>query len=382
MAYYDPKQNLLQLNQTLGTAGQYPQMTALPGQTTSLVGASQPPVHGRQRIIPQVVNAPYASAMPQLGVPPTAAAYSTSPAAQYIAGIQPGVAAGYGAGVPQVAPGQYPGQIPGGYPSQPYPGQPAMPGAGAGVPIPGAGAGVPPNAAGGSYSYPGANPCGYGQSPQHGAAQGDHHHHHHGHRRKRKSKLRKILEELLAGSGGIAVANYLENRHHKRDSELQPGAPPNANVSHAPKGSALGFLHPQGHFVPRSLEEMIDHFVHGRREKDVAPEGAKPGYLHPGGHFIPTPIEHLIDDFKWTLLDHHGNRRRHHNHDAPLAAGAAGAAGGTALGRRNRSRDRSRSGSSSGSEYYTDASDASDSTTASSSSVSDHRRHGRHRYAL
>jgi hypothetical protein len=199
------------------------------------------------------------------------------------------------------------------------------------------------------------NAPGYGHGPHHGGhILGDEQHH--GRRPKRKSKLRKILEELLEGSAGITAASYLHHRHDQEEhpSQSQSRPPP------APQGSALGFLHPEGHFVPRSLEDMIDHFVHGKKEKDIAPDGSKPGYLHPGSHFVPAPIEHLIDQFKWTLLDRHGShgRRRKSRH------------GGTS-GRRNIS------GSESDSEYYSDATDG---TTASSSTDSGHRRHGRHRH--
>jgi len=352
MAYFDPlRQAQIPQNPSLGATQQYMQMSVppiLPGQTTALVGASPPPIHGRQRVVPRIVNAPYMP--PQImGQQP---AYSTSQAAQYIAGT-PGMQPG-----PQVNPmaaGQYAQPSAPGYAPQAYPGQAPM--AQAGVPIPGAGA---QNGGATSYSYPGtATPYSHGHHEGH--FPGGHHHR----RRKRKSKLRKILEELLEGSVGIAAANYLHNRHDR-----QQGDNP---VASAPRGSALGFLHPQGHFVPRPLEDMIDHFVHGRRDRDVAPEGSKPGYLHPGGHFVPMPIEHLIDEFKWTLLHNRGGsgRRHHHQRHGPAEAGAAGATAGTALGRRNRQA----SSSSSGTEYYTDTGESG----GSSGSEADYGRHGRHR---
>jgi hypothetical protein len=361
MAYYDPRQSPVQTTTTPTSVRQHSQMSALPGQTTSLVGASPSPNYGRQQVVPRILNAPYAQTtalQPRVGVLPGTNPYGTSTTAQYLAGAQPGMAAttggmagGLGGGIPQAMAGSYGLPPAAGTYQQPYPGQPGY--GGVGVPVPGA---APPPQGTGSYSYPGtSNAPGYGHGPHHGGhILGDEQHH--GRRPKRKSKLRKILEELLEGSAGITAASYLHHRHDQEEhpSQSQSRPPP------APQGSALGFLHPEGHFVPRSLEDMIDHFVHGKKEKDIAPDGSKPGYLHPGSHFVPAPIEHLIDQFKWTLLDRHGShgRRRKSRH------------GGTS-GRRNIS------GSESDSEYYSDATDG---TTASSSTDSGHRRHGRHRH--
>ena len=62
--------------------------------------------------------------------------------------------------------------------------------------------------------------------------------------------------------------------------------------------------------MPASLENMIEHFIQGHKEKGIAPDGARPGYLHTGGHFIPAGMEHLIQEFKHTLL--YGPGSRHH----------------------------------------------------------------------
>jgi hypothetical protein len=132
------------------------------------------------------------------------------------------------------------------------------------------------------------------------------HHEHYGPRRRRSShRIRDILRDLLAGTALAAIAEHHHKKHHRDRSPdtVNPEQPP---PQHAPHGSALGFLHPKGHFQPASLEAMIEHFVHEKKDRGIAPEGARPGYLHTGGHFIPMGMEHLVEEFKHTLL--HGPR--------------------------------------------------------------------------
>ena len=123
------------------------------------------------------------------------------------------------------------------------------------------------------------------------------------HRRRRDNhRIRDILAELLAGTALAALAEHHHKKNHREvtpENTVNPQQPP---PPHPPHGSALGFLHPKGHFQPASLEDMIQHFVHGNKDRGIAPEGARPGYLHTGGHFIPAGMEHLIEEFKHTLL--------------------------------------------------------------------------------
>jgi hypothetical protein len=136
---------------------------------------------------------------------------------------------------------------------------------------------------------------------------GRHRHHH----RRNSHRIRDILAELLGGTALAALAEHHHRSHKHRDvtpeNTIDPQQPP---PLHAPHGSALGFLHPKGHFQPACLEDMVQHFVHGNKEKGIAPEGARPGYLHTGGHFIPAGMEHLIEEFKHTLLHGPGASRQ------------------------------------------------------------------------
>ena len=164
------------------------------------------------------------------------------------------------------------------------------------------------------------------------------HHRHSHHRDDEHHKIRDILRDLLAGTALAAIGEHHHRKKH-RDASPSKTVDPQQPLSqqppppHAPHGSALGFLHPKGHFVPASLENMIEYFVHGNKEKGIAPDGARPGYLHTGGHFIPAGMEHLIEEFKHTLL--YGPGARHN--------------------RGGKRRDRARSPSQySGSESYSD----------------------------
>jgi hypothetical protein len=49
------------------------------------------------------------------------------------------------------------------------------------------------------------------------------------------------------------------------------------------------------------LDHMIEHFMQGKKDRNLAPESARTGYLHPGGHFVPLGIAALIPEFKHTL---------------------------------------------------------------------------------
>jgi hypothetical protein len=340
---------------------QYIHPGAIPGHQSYGAGLTQPmyipqagipqpqsryPVHS-QGILPQ-----------QVGQQALPAGYGTSPAAQYIAATQAGQAQPGMAGV------QVPGAASAGlgaatgaaaaHYAQPaaYGTQQAIPQmqsgmAGAGVPGMGAGlqgagsqgaglqgAGVPGATMTGSpQSYPG-----YGQNLH----PDDHVPHHH--RKKKKSKLRRIIEEALgAGAAGTAYHEYEKHHNNQRHGSVSPvngnqqapngnQAAPNGPSQHPPRGSALGFLHPKGHFVPSPLDYMIEHFMQGKRERNLAPEGSRPGYLHPGGHFVPLAMAGLIPEFAHTL-DRRYRRR---------SGGSRGS--------------RSRSGSSSsGSDYETDS---------------------------
>jgi hypothetical protein len=65
---------------------------------------------------------------------------------------------------------------------------------------------------------------------------------------------------------------------------------------------------------------MIEHFMEGRRDRNLAPEGARPGFLHPQGHFVPLAMSALIAEFAHTLEGryrrHGSGSRRGVNHDA------------------------------------------------------------------
>lgn len=264
--------------------------------------------------------------------PQTAGAYGTSPAAQYIAATQ--AAAAQQAGVV--------GQNP--YATA----QPGM--AGTGVPVPGASnTGAPVL---GAHSFPGASGQYYGGLGQYGDVLPPHHHYHRHGRKSKKSRIRKIIEEILAGGAGIAASHHVEKKHRRSraNSETPPNAP---NVERPPRGSAPGFLHPKGHFVPGAIDDLADHFLHKKR--NIAPEGSQPGYLHSGGHFVPMAIEALVAEFAHTLLEAH-RRHRGRSH--------------TPLGHRHHETRSSNDSSSSGSDCS-----GSDSDTSSGSDED----HGRHR---
>lgn len=240
--------------------------------------------------------------------------YGTSPAAQYIAatqaaGAQQGVANQPPPLAPQTALAGQPGVVPNVAPPHlsqpPYQGSYAQDQYPGGMPIPGANQPRPPT--GMSHSYPGAS-GGYpnAQNPQYG--NGDHLPPRRDRKKKKKrSKIKKLLEEALYGGAG-AAAGAATHRLGRDNFHSSPEAPP--------KGSALGFLHPNGHFVPSALDYMIEHFIHGKRERNLAPEGSKPGFLHPGGHFVPTPMENLIEHFKHTLGHERGSRQRRSETDS------------------------------------------------------------------
>lgn len=313
--------------------------------------------------VPLGAGQPYAQPpyMPQMA-PQTASAYGTSPAAQYIAATQaaaaqPGLGGGQVPGVPGATP--IPGTVPYAHhgaaaynPQTAYAqGQPGTTGAGA-VPVPGMSGSPAPGMA---HSYPGTSgQYGYGhQGHMGGGEQIPSQHHHHG-RRKKKSQIRKIVEELLFGAAGLATANHVGKEHRRSRTNSTSGVPPDQKP---PKGSALGFLHPQGHFVPSALDYMVDHFVHGNKERNLAPEGAKPGYLHPGGHFVPMAMEALVAEFAHTLIEHRHRRHRSHSRGRSPLGKSAGVRG---------------SSSSSGSDYSD-----SDGSDYSSDSEEERGRHGR-----
>lgn len=298
MAYFnDPRRTGIPQIQT-GTpivgGSQYLQMpdqSPLASQGLGFPGGARHSFSGipRAATIPvhSIAGQPYMQPqyMPQ-AAPQTTSTYGTSPAAQYMAATQAAVA--------QQA--EIAGQNPYGA------GQPGM--VGAGVPMPGAF--DPATAAPGAHSFPGISSQYYGDHGRHEDILPPHHHHHHQPgRKKKKSRIRKIVEELLAGSVGLAAAHHEEKKHRRSraNSETPPNAP---NVEHPPRGSAPGFLHPKGHFVPGAIDDLADHFLH--RKGDLAPEGSKPGYLHPGGHFVPIAIEALVAEFAHTLVK---ERRRH-----------------------------------------------------------------------
>lgn len=242
--------------------------------------------------------------------PQTAPIIGNSPAAQYIASTQgtaaqPRFAGGqtvpdFAATAPAAAPTQYNQPLGNDYVQA----QPEIP-TGGGLPVPGAAdAGVPPS--GVAHSYPEA----------YGSNRHDDYPSRHLSSRKRKNKVRKILEELLVGGAAPGIAKHERRRHQRRESNSNDPPP----IQRPPRGSALGFLHPDGHFVPSALDHMIDHFINGKN-RNLAPEGAKTGYLHTGGHFISMGMSGLIKEFKYTLLDRHQRdsrrRRSSHGHTAP-----------------------------------------------------------------
>ena len=255
----------------------------------------------------QFAQQPFANQVP---VQPTAI-YGTSPAAQYIAATQAASAqAGMVGGQPVTGrPGAFPAAAPhyNQQPPSPYNAQgvPAMAPAG-GLPVPGmANPGIP---TAGAHSYPGASSQ-YGSGNQPGM--GDYLSPHRSKKKRRKSKVRRMLEALLAGTAATTAAE------HSQKGENNPAAP---SASRPPKGSALGFLHPQGHFVPSALDYMIEHFIRGNKERNLAPEGARTGYLHPSGYFVPMSMEGLIEEFQYTLLDRRGrDKRRHSPHNRSTA---------------------------------------------------------------
>jgi len=238
--------------------------------------------------------------IPQMA-PQTAAGYGASPAAQYLAATQ--AAAAQQAGMM--------GQ-------NPY--EPTHPGmGGGGMSVPGApNATIPAPAA---HSYPGASGQYYGGQGQHGDILPPHRHR--PSRKKGKSRIRKIVEELLASGAGLAAIHHEEKKH--RRSRANSESPPNApNVEHPPRGSAPGYLHPKGHFVPGAIDDLANHFKHNKG--DMAPEGSQPGFLHSGGHFVPLAIDALVAEFAHTLLQEHRRRRARsqtpprHGHHGPRSA--------------------------------------------------------------
>jgi hypothetical protein len=344
MSYYDPhgqrRLSQLQTAQQMAGAGQYMGMQGSPtlgGQGLGSYGrgAARNPYQqtpGQLGAGQQYPQSPY---MPQVSAqvsPQAGSAYGTSPAAQYIAAThaaaaQSGLATGQVPGVTGATPipGTMPYTQPGAGTYNPQPayaqGQPGIPTTG-GVPVPGMTGGQTPGMA---HSYPGTSgQYGYGHQGHHGL--GDHIPSQHHNRGKKKSKIRKIVEELLYGTAGIAATNHLakDHRRSRTNSSVGSGAgvPPDQKP---PRGSALGFLHPQGHFVPSALDYMVDHFVHGKKERNLAPEGAKPGFLHPGGHFVPMAMDGLVAEFAHTLIEHHRHGRGSHSRGGnPLGQTAPG----------------------------------------------------------
>ena len=326
MTYYDPlrgRPRLPFLQTTVpsmaGTGSPYMRIPESPVVMTGhLLGAQPVPGFGSPRAMSfssnmapanqQFAQQPFANQVP---TQPTST-YGTSPAAQYIAATQAASAqanmpggqpiTGIAGGIPTAA--THYSQPP----TSPYNSQgvPSI-SIGGGVPIPGTGNQTTPTA--GPHSYPGAS-AQYGYSNQPGM--GDYLSPRRS-KKKKKSKVRRILEELLAGTATtVAAENILNKKNQKRKND-----PVATTSQRPPKGSALGFLHPKGHFVPSALDYMIEHFIHGKKERNLAPEGARTGYLHPGGHFVPMSMEELIEEFKYTLLGHH--KRRHSPHGRSTA---------------------------------------------------------------
>ena len=327
MTYYDPlraRRRLSSLQPTpyiAGTGGPYMRMPEFPPLMSGQPLGAQPiPQFGTPRAVgfpphvaapnQQFAQQPFANQVPaQAG-----SIHGTSPAAQYMAATEAaGNQSGMAGGQPVTGP---PGMFPPAaayynqQPANPYnpQGVPAM-AAGGAAPIPGMGTqGIPPQ---GAQSYPGASSqYGYGNPPGMGDSHRDKK------KKKKKSKVRRLLKQLLAGTAAATAGGHSHNKQNE-GRETDPPAPP---AERPPKGSALGFLHTQGHFVPSALDYMIEHFIHGNKERNLAPEGAKTGYLHPSGHFVPMNMERLIEEFKYTLLDRRrSHKRRHspHNRSAP-----------------------------------------------------------------
>ncbi len=275
------------------------------GPRSSFPGVPRVATHPAQLMAGQSYMQP--QYIPQT-VPQTAAGYGTSPAAQYIAATQ--AAAAQQAGMMGQNPygSTHPGMV------------------GGGMPVP-----AVPNAtlpAQGAHSYPGTSGQYYGGQGQHGDILPPHHHRHR--HKKRKSRIRKIVEELLAGGAGIAAAHHEEKKHRRGHATGE--SPPNApNVERPPRGSAPGFLHPKGHFVPAAIDDLANHFKH--KKGDLAPEGSQPGYLHSGGHFVPLAIDALVAAFAHTLLKDHRHRRGrshtptrhgHHGSRSPSSTSSSG----------------------------------------------------------
>jgi len=336
MAYYnDPfRRTAIPQGQT-GTpvpgTGQYiqaPGSTALGSQGVGFPGGANNSFSGVPRTATLPVHAmagqPYMQQQPQYmpqAVPQTAAAYGTSPAAQYMAATQAAATqqAGLGGQNPYAA--AHPGM------------------GGAGVPLPGAynaGAAAP-----GAQSFPGASGQYYGGHEGHGDLLPPQQHHRRHSQKKKKSHIRKIVEELLAGGAGLAAAHHEEKKHSRSraNSSSQPNPP---NVAQPPKGAAPGYLHPKGHFVPGAIDDLANHFLHKRG--DMAPENSQPGYLHPGGHFVPLAIGALVPAFAHTLSNEH---RRHRG---PTERKHQGTRGGSNASSSGSDYSDSDSGSSSGSD--------------------------------
>lgn len=251
---------------------------------------------GQQYVQPQYV--------PQ--VPPQAPnAYGNSHAAHYMAAVQAAEAdlandqnrPSVSGSVPLAGGGQF-GQPP----TTPYnvPGYQGT--ATAGISVPGA----TPTGQRMAHSYPGApNQYGYGDG------MGDFIPPRRSKKKRKKHNVDRLLEELLAGTALAATVKHA-NKQRRRGSATSADLP----ARQAPHGSALGFMHPKGHFVPGALDDMIDHFVHGKRDKDLAPEGAKTGYLHPKGYFVPMNMEGLVQEFKHTLLGLYHQKRHGMNRNA------------------------------------------------------------------
>jgi hypothetical protein len=321
MAYYnDPLRRA-----SMGGGNQYlPTSNPLASQGMGFPGGPQPSFSGVPRMATQPVNLmggqPYTQPqyIPQ-AAQQTATGYGTSPAAQYLAATQ--AAAAQQAGMM--------GQ-------NPYASAQAGMGGGA-MPMDGAVNGTFPAQA--AHSFPGTSGQYYGGHGQHGDFLPPNLDHHRS-RKNKKSRIRKIVEELLAGGAGVAAAHFEEKKHRRgrSNSDLPPNAP---NVEHAPRGSAPGYLHPKGHFVPGAIDDLANHFLH--KKGNMAPEGAQPGFLHSAGHFVPLAIEGLVAEFAHTL--HSGHRRGRGRSHTPTTQGHHATRG-------------SSSTSSSGSDYSDSDSDS------------------------
>ena len=329
MTYYDPlhgRQRLSSLQITPPMAGSSQPYVLMPESPTVMsghpLGAPPVPQFGTPRAMSyvsnrapanqQFVQQPFANQAP---AQPTST-LGTSPAAQYIAATQAASAqAGMAGGEPIIGrTGTFPAAA-AHYNQQQSPpynvqGVPEMVASG-GLPVPSMG--NPGISTAGAHSYPGTSSQ-YGYSNQPGT--GDYLSPRSSKKKTSKSKVHKKLEKLLAGAPATAIAGHSHNKHSQK-RENDPAVP---RAQRPPKGSALGFLHPQGHFVPSALDYMIQHFIHGNKERNLAPEGAKTGYLHPGGYFVQMSMEGLIEEFKYTLLDRRRHRKRRHSPHARSTA--------------------------------------------------------------